>query len=122
MSESMQSTVLTPAAEKFIRRMMRFVTSEKAGFRLKVAPGGCSGFSVTFDTAIEPAANEFVWTPSGLRVFLDPSSKVLLDQATVDFSETLASNGFVVKTKGPAETCCSSQAPTLVSIGLSARA
>ena len=121
MSEVMEGTVLTAAAEKFIRRMMRFVTSEKAGFRLKVAPGGCSGLSVTFDTAVEPAPNEFVWTPSGLRVFLDPSSKLLLDQATIDFSETLASTGFVVTTKGPAEACCSSQAPTLVSIGSMAR-
>jgi len=31
--------VLTAAAEKFIRRMMRFTVSAEAGFRIRVAPG-----------------------------------------------------------------------------------
>jgi iron-sulfur cluster assembly accessory protein len=119
------NTTLTAAAEKFIRRMMRFTTSEKSGFRLKVAPGGCSGFAVTFDVVAEPDPKELVWTPSGLRIFLDPSSCLLLDGATVDFTETLANTGFVVTTQNPAGACCSSapksQAPTLVSIGSSTR-
>ena len=116
------NTTLTAAAEKFIRRMMRFTTSEKAGFRLKVAPGGCSGFAVNFDVVDEMAPKEVLWTPSGLRLFLDASSCLLLDGAVVDFAETFAHTGFVVITKDPAGQCCSSaSAPSLVSIGVPAR-
>jgi len=107
--------VLTAAAEKFIRRMMRFTASAEAGFRIRVAPGGCSGLSVSFDLAAEPETNEVIWTPAGLRIFLDAGSCLLLDEAVVDFVETRAQTGFSVTTKGVAEKCCS-QASTMVSI------
>lgn len=38
---------LTPAAEKFVRRMVRFGgAGEDAGFRLTVSAGGCSGLEI----------------------------------------------------------------------------
>jgi iron-sulfur cluster assembly accessory protein len=116
------NTTLTAAAEKFIRRMTRFTTSEQAGFRLKVTPGGCSGLAVAFDVVPEPDAQEVLWTPSGLRIFLDASSCLLLDGAVVDFAETFAHTGFVVIAKDPAGQCRSSaSAPSLVSIGVPSR-
>lgn len=116
------NTTLTAAAEKFIRRMTRFTTSESAGFRLKVALGGCSGFAVTFDVVDEMDPSEILWKISGLRIFLDPSSCLLLDGAVVDFAETFAHTGFVIITKDPAGQCCSStSAPSLVSIGAPTR-
>ncbi|MGZ9409354.1 MAG: iron-sulfur cluster assembly accessory protein, partial [Methylocystis sp.] len=33
---------LTPAAQKFIRRMIQFSANPGGGFRLMVSPGGCS--------------------------------------------------------------------------------
>lgn len=117
-----ENTRLTAAAEKFIRRMTRFTTSENAGFRLKVTPGGCSGLAVTFDVVDEPDSREVLWTPSRLRIFLDPTSCLLLQDAVLDFAETLAHTGFVVITKDPAGQCCSSaSAPALVSIGVPSR-
>ena len=110
------SAVLTGAAEQFIRRMMRFAPGETAGFRMKVTPGGCSGFSVTFDLASELGPNEVLWTPGGLRIFLDPGSSLLLNGAEVDFTETRSHTGFSVTSKGAAGPSCS-QASTLVSIG-----
>lgn len=110
------SAVLTAAAEQFIRRMMRFVPGETAGFRMKVTPGGCSGFSVTFDLASELAPNEVLWAPRGLRIFLNQGSSLLLDGAEVDFIETRSHTGFTVTSKGAAGPSCS-QASTLVPIG-----
>jgi iron-sulfur cluster assembly protein len=116
MNETMEGNiVLTAAAEKFIRRMMCFTASAEAGFRLRVAPGGCSGLAVTFDLAAEPEANEAIWTPAGLRIFLDAGSCLLLDEAVVDFTETRSQTGFSVRTKGVVAQCCS-QASTLVPI------
>ena len=46
---------LTPAAEKFISRMVRFGgAGENAGFRLTVSAGGCSGLASEF--SVEAAA------------------------------------------------------------------
>jgi iron-sulfur cluster assembly accessory protein len=106
---------LTPAAEKFIRRMMRCGTGTLSGFRLKVRPGGCSGLAVEFDLAAEPGINEIVWTHSSLRIFLDSASCLLLNGTIVDFIESRSLTGFVVTTPGRIADACA-PASTLVSV------
>jgi iron-sulfur cluster assembly accessory protein len=107
MSETQQiSAELRPAAEKFIRRMMRCGTGSISGFRLKVRPGGCSGLAVEFDLAAEPGANEVVWKHSELRIFLDNASSLLLDGAIVDFIDSRSLTGFVITTPGGTAQAC----------------
>ncbi len=109
------NAALTPAAEKFICRMSRLAAGAQAGFRLKIRLGGCSGFSVEFDLAAEPASNEMVWEHAGLRIFLDQESGLLLDGATVDFQETYSHTGFVVAAPGQRAQACG-QASKFVSV------
>jgi iron-sulfur cluster assembly accessory protein len=116
MSETAQiDATLTPAAEQFIRRMLRFAKEPEAGFRLKIRPGGCSGFSAEFDLAASPATSEVVWDQAGPRIFLDPTSCMLLNGSVVDFLENRSHTGFSITTPGTAGLTCSS-APTLVGI------
>lgn len=91
---------LTPAAEKFIRRVVRFAGNSNSGFKLKVRPGGCSGLAVEFDLANEPAKGEIVWTHSGLSIFLDSASCLLLNGSIVDFIDSHSLTGFVIATTG----------------------
>jgi len=100
------NAVLTPAAERFMRRVLRFGAGPEAGFRLAVAPGGCSGFAVGFDLAAGPRPDDVVWEHAGLRIFLDPKSAVMLDGATVDFHESLAHTGFSVAVRGTSPQTC----------------
>jgi len=106
---------LTPTADRFIRRMMRFNTDPKAGFRLKVRPGGCSGFAVEFDLPTELGLGEVVWEQSNLRIFLDSTSCLLLNGSTVDFVDSRSLTGFVVSTPGATAQACS-PASTLVPV------
>jgi iron-sulfur cluster assembly accessory protein len=116
MKQASELTIeLTPAAEKFIRRMMRCGGSSGSGFRLKVRPGGCAGLAVEFDLAEEPATNEIVWTHSGLRLFLDSASCLLLEGSIIDFMDSRARTGFVVTAPGGAAQACSS-ASTMVPV------
>ena len=116
MSGTEQITMeLTPAAEKFIRRMMRCASDASSGFRLKVRPGGCSGLAVEFDLAAEPGANEIVWKKSELRILLDTASCLLLDGAIVDFMDSRSLTGFVITTPGKTAQACS-PASTLVPV------
>ncbi|MGA2351560.1 MAG: hypothetical protein ABSF70_14075 [Terracidiphilus sp.] len=116
MSETKQiSMELRPAAEKFIRRMMRCGAGTHSGFRLKVRPGGCSGLAVEFDLAAEPGVNEVVWTHSELRIFLDSASCLLLNGATVDFIDSRSLTGFVITTPGGTAHACA-PASTLVPV------
>ena len=109
---------LTAAAERFIRRMLRFSTDAEAGFRLRVRPGGCSGLAAEFDIEPQPAENDTLWTVSGLCIFLDTESVLLLEGATVDFADSLAQTGFSFKLTGGAGACCgSSGSSQLVTLG-----
>ncbi|HUV96905.1 MAG TPA: hypothetical protein VMV98_05485 [Acidobacteriaceae bacterium] len=105
----------TPAAQKFIRRMMWFAADGNAGFRLKARQGGCSGLAVEFDVAAKPALDETVMLCEGLSVFVDAESRLLLNKATVDFQESISNTGFVVALKGQATQACES-ASALVSV------
>ena len=98
---------LTAAAEKFVRRMMRFSANPRSGFRLKVRPGGCSGLAVEFDLAVKPEPDEIIWDYAELHFFLDGISMQLLNGSTVDFVDSRALSGFVVSTPGKTAQSCS---------------
>ena len=50
----MQFTI-TPAAQKFVRRIIQFSVNPNGGFRLRVSPGGCSGLSAEYDVEVSTA-------------------------------------------------------------------
>jgi iron-sulfur cluster assembly protein len=114
---------VTPAAEKFIRRMVRFSTNPTGGFRLTVTPGGCSGYSSEFTVEAAPRAGDSETLVGDVKVFLPAESRLILDGVTVDFAETPTSAGltFINPKAGPCG-CSSSEgasAPAEASVSLS---
>lgn len=85
----------TPAAEKFIRRLLMFDGLPGSGLSLLVAPGGCSGMSAEFSVQPAPREGEQVFTQGAVKLFLPAQSRLLLDGVTIDFVETATSTGFV---------------------------
>ena len=105
------NVTVTAAAEKFMRRMVRFSEHPAGGFRLSVAPGGCSGYTSEFTVESEPQKGDGELSVNGLRVFLPAESRLLLDGVTVDFAETPLQSGLSFINQN-AETCgCSSAGP-----------
>ena len=102
------NVIVKPAAEKFMRRMVRFSANPSGGFRLSVSPGGCSGYSSEFSVEQAPRGGDSELAVNGLRVFLPAESRLLLDGVTVDFAETPTSAGLTFFNPN-AEACgCSS--------------
>lgn len=99
---------LTPAAEKFIGRVVRFSGIPSAGLRLLVSPGGCSGYSSEFSAEAAPKDGEQVFEVSGLKFFLPAESRMLLDGVTIDFTETATSSGLSFINPNQAACGCSS--------------
>ena len=102
------SFTLTPAAEKFIGRIVRFSGIPAAGFRLLVSPGGCSGYSSEFSAEAAPKDGEQEFVVSGLKFFLPDESRMLLDGVTIDFTETATSSGLSFINPNQAACGCSS--------------
>ena len=106
------NVTVTPAAEKFMRRMVRFSTHPEGGFRLTVAPGGCSGYSSEFTVEAAPRGGDAELAVNGVRVFLPAESRLLLDGVTVDFADTPLQSGLTFVNPN-AEACgCSTAGDT----------
>lgn len=99
---------LSPAAEKFMRRMVRFSDHPAGGFRLTVAPGGCSGYSSEFSVEATPASGDAELAVNGLRLFLPAASRLLLDGVTIDFTDTPTNSGLTFVNPNQAACGCSS--------------
>lgn len=98
---------VTPAAEKFMRRMVRFSEHPAGGFRLTVAPGGCSGYTSEFSVESSPKGGDAELSVNGLRVFLPAESRLLLDGVTVDFADTPLQSGLTFFNPNAAACGCS---------------
>ena len=100
---------LTPAAAKFIGRILRFSGhGASAGLRLRVSPGGCSGYSADFSAEATPATQEQALSIDGVRLFLGPDSLALLQGMTIDFIETATQSGLSFTDPNRPACACSS--------------
>lgn len=104
---------ITPSAEKFIQRMVRFGgAGPDAGFRLSVSPGGCSGLASEFSVEAAPLPGDAVVTVQGLKLFLPAESRLLLQGVTMDFKDTPLQSGLVfVDPKATGCGTCSTSVP-----------
>lgn len=108
---------ITPSAEKFIRRMLRFGGPEGSGFRLTVSAGGCSGLASEFSVETAPREGDAVFEHNGMKLFLPAESRLLLEGVTVDFADTPTQSGLVFHDpKGHACACSSSKGASTVDI------
>lgn len=86
---------VTPAAEKFMRRIVRFSgLPSGSGFRLLVNSGGCSGYDAGFSAITGAQPGDEAMEINGLRLFLPAESRLLLDGVTIDFVDTPDRSGF----------------------------
>jgi iron-sulfur cluster assembly protein len=116
-TSSLKEVNVTPAAETFMRRMVRFGgRGASAGFRLTVRPGGCSGLASEFSVEAAPQADDEVISVNGLDLFLPKESRALLAGVTIDFLDTRMDSGLTFI--DPNKNCaCSSAGPAVVQLG-----
>ncbi len=115
---------LTPSAEKFMRRMVRFSSHPAGGFRLSLSPGGCSGHDARFTIEPAPITGDAEMTVNGLRLFLPAESRLLLDGMTVGFTDTATTSGLTFTHPDAVPHACASAAaeaarPAIASVSLS---
>jgi iron-sulfur cluster assembly protein len=85
---------ITEKAGTFMKRMIRFGGgAQGSGFRLVVAPGGCSGLSSEFTVEAAPLEGDAVLESNGIKVFLPAESRILLEGVTIDFNDSMMSTG-----------------------------
>lgn len=103
------NVTITPAAAKFINRIVRFSgLAAGAGLRLAVSPGGCSGYTSQFSAEATPQAGEQTLEVNGVRLFLGAESRLMLEGITIDFTETPTQSGLTFINPNQAACACGS--------------
>jgi iron-sulfur cluster assembly accessory protein len=96
---------LTPTAISKVKEIMAQQNPIPAGLRVGVVGGGCSGFSYTMQFENAPGAMDKVFEYDGLKVYIDATSLMYMQGATVDYIESLEGAGFKFDNPNVKSTC-----------------
>jgi iron-sulfur cluster assembly protein len=66
----------------------------EGGLRVRVVPGGCSGFQYAMNIEEAPQANDEIIQAGDLRVFVDMFSAQYLDRVQIDYVNSVMGSGF----------------------------
>ena len=96
---------LTPEAASKVGELLDQEGEDGLALRVAVRPGGCSGFSyeMYFDTEVND--NDQSAEFEGVDVIVDQSSAMLLQGATLDYSDSLQNAGFSIDNPNAQRTC-----------------
>jgi iron-sulfur cluster assembly accessory protein len=96
---------LTPNAIAKVKEIMAQQNPVPAGLRVGVVGGGCSGFSYSMSFENGAGMMDKVFDMDGLKVYVDSTSVMYLNQCVVDYVETLEGAGFKFDNPNVKSTC-----------------
>ena len=78
--------------------------AEKAGVRVCVIGGGCSGLSYKIDMSEQKEKDNIIMV-GAVKIFVDPKSAIYLKGVVLDFQDGLNGKGFVFDNPNAKNTC-----------------
>ena len=75
------------------------------GLRVFVSGGGCSGMQYGMALDEEPRPYDQIIEKDGVKLFVDPTSMMYLNQATIDYEESMMGGGFKIDNPNAASSC-----------------
>ena len=78
---------------------------ETAGLRVRVVPGGCSGFQYSLNIEEESRNGDFIVEKHGIRLFVDMFSAQYLNGITVDYTSSMMGSGFTFENPNATGGC-----------------
>lgn len=100
-----ESVHLTAAAVDTVRNLLVQKNVPDYGLRVFVAGGGCSGMQYGMALEAEARPYDHVIEQSGVKVFVDPTSMMYLNDATIDYVDSIMGGGFKVENPNAASSC-----------------
>jgi iron-sulfur cluster assembly protein len=98
--------VTEPAAAE----IKKFMTTEEglpetAGLRVRVVPGGCSGFQYSLNIEEESRQGDFILDEKGVRLFVDMFSAQYLNGVQIDYVTNVMGSGFTFTNPNATGSC-----------------
>ena len=93
-----------------VTEIKKFMASEEglpetAGLRVRVVPGGCSGFQYSLNIEEDSRQGDFVLDEKGVRLFVDMFSAQYLNGIEIDYVTGVMGSGFTFKNPNASGGC-----------------
>lgn len=96
---------VTEKATSEIKKLLLEEDLQDAFLRVRVVPGGCSGFSYEMGFDDETEDSDKVIESDGVKVAIDELSYPYLDGSTLDFKDGLNETGFSIENPNATGSC-----------------
>ncbi|MFQ5398090.1 MAG: HesB/IscA family protein [Anaerolineae bacterium] len=103
--EQTETIYITDKAVETVRNLLVQKNVPDHGLRVFVAGGGCSGMQYGMALEAEPRPYDYVIEQDGIRIFVDPTSMMYLNAATIDYEDSIMGGGFKIDNPNAAASC-----------------
>src|SRR6267143_6897228 len=103
-------TMTLNVTDPAVAEIKKFMASEEGlpetcGLRVRVVPGGCSGFQYSLNIEEESRQGDFVLDEKGVRLFVDMFSAQYLNGIEIDYVTGVMGSGFTFKNPNASGGC-----------------
>jgi iron-sulfur cluster assembly protein len=101
----MNLTVTESAAVEVQKFLEAENINNEGGLRVRVVPGGCSGFQYAMNIEEAPQATDEIVEAGNLRLFVDMFSAQYLDGVQIDYVNSVMGSGFTFNNPNSSGGC-----------------
>ena len=110
MSATTAPTVALNVTESAATEIRKFMASEEglpetSGLRVRVVPGGCSGFQYSLNIEEESREGDFIIDEKGVKMFVDMFSAQYLNGVQIDYVSGVMGSGFTFTNPNATGSC-----------------
>ncbi len=103
-------TVTLELTEQAAAEVKKFMAGEEglpetSGLRVRVVPGGCSGFQYSLNIEEQSRQGDFILEQNGVRLFLDMFSAQYLNGVKIDYVSGVMGSGFTFTNPNATGSC-----------------
>lgn len=103
--EQTETIFVTDTAVETVRNLLAQKNVPGYGLRVFVSGGGCSGMQYGMALEAEARPYDHVVERDGVKVFVDPTSMMYLNQATIDYEDSIMGGGFKIDNPNAVTSC-----------------
>ena len=96
---------ITDAAVSTVRNLLEQKNVPDYGLRVFVSGGGCSGMQYGMALEAESRPYDHIIEQGGIKIFIDPTSMMYLNQATIDYEDSIMGGGFKIDNPNAVSSC-----------------
>lgn len=103
-------TMTLHVTDSAVAEIQKFMTNEEglpetAGLRVRVVPGGCSGFQYSLNIEEDSRQGDFILDQKGVKLFVDMFSGQYLNGVQIDYVTGVMGSGFTFTNPNATGSC-----------------